>query len=74
MATTRLKALVGGILALAFLQVTFENVVVFLGATGQGSSGSVAAPYVLVGVPLLISLVLLCVLVGGAIWTEDVLR
>lgn len=74
MTNSRPKALVGVVLALALIQVTFENLVVFLGATGQGLSGALASPYVLAGIPLFISLVLLCVLVGAAIRSGDVMR
>jgi len=74
MASTRAKALVAFVVVLAFLQVAFEDIVVFLGATGGIPAGVTRSPAAMVAVPLLISTLLLVALVGGALLHTDTLR
>ena len=62
----------GGVIALAVLQIVYEDVLVFLGATGGGTP--VSSPYVLVGIPLVIFLLLAGLLYGWAILGSDSLR
>ncbi len=74
MTTTKTKALVVFVIFLAFLGIAFENVVVFLGSTGALPSSVSNYPYVLIVVPLVISLLLFVVLIGGAIRHAETLR
>ena len=74
MASTRLKALAGVVVALGLLQILFEDVVVFLGATGALPTGIAGSPFVMVAVPLAISVTLVLVLLGAALWHSDTLR
>lgn len=63
------RALVGVVLALAVVQVLFEDALVFVGATG-GDTGSIP-PVVYVAVPGAISLLLFVVLFGSALVASD---
>ena len=64
--------MVGAVVALALLQIVYEDVLVFLGATG--SPAFTNSPIVLVGIPLLIFVLLAGILFGWAILTDEGLR
>ena len=64
--------MVGAVVALALLQIVYEDVLVFLGATGGRAFTS--SPVLLVGVPLLIFVLLAGILFGWAILTDEGLR
>jgi len=68
----RATALVAAVVALAILQILYEDVLVFVGATG-GSLGT-TSPALLVAVPLAIFLALAGLLYGWAILSDDTLR
>ncbi|MFB6197127.1 MAG: hypothetical protein ABEI52_02505 [Halobacteriaceae archaeon] len=71
MVTSRTKALVGFIAFLALLQIIFEDLMVFLGSTGRIPDGTLNSPYVMIAIPLTISLTLILVLVGSAFLYSD---
>lgn len=64
--------LVGGVVVLALVQVVYEDLLFFAGATGAAPVTS--SPYVLVGVPLVLFLLLAGLLYGWAITTSETLR
>lgn len=64
--------MVGAVVALTLLQIVYEDVLVFLGATGGRTFTN--SPVVLVGVPLLIFVLLAGILLGWAILTDERLR
>ena len=74
MASRRAQALVATVALLAVAQVVYEDVLVFLGATGTAGQGVTLPPHVLVGVPLVLFLALAGTLLGWAILTSDSLR
>ena len=74
MASRRGKALVASVTLLAVAQIAYEDVLVFLGATGAAGPGVADSPYVLVGVPLVLFLALAGTLLGWAIATSETLR
>ena len=61
--------MVGAVVALALLQIVYEDVLVFLGATGGSTFTN--SPLVLVGVPLLIFVLMASILFGWAILTDE---
>jgi len=65
-------AMVAAVVALAVIQIAYEDVLVFLGATSGGSAS--LPPMVLVGVPLVLFVLLAGVLLGWAILTDEGLR
>lgn len=69
MASDRAKVLGGAVVALALVQVFVEDVLVFLGATG-GAPGSIP-PLVYVVIPAAISLLLVVVLLGWALFSAE---
>jgi hypothetical protein len=69
MANRRATAMVVTVVALAIVQIVYEDVLVFLGATGGRTFAD--SPFVLVGVPLLIFLLLASILFGWAILTDE---
>ena len=71
MASRRRKAFVSVVALLALAQIAYEDVLVFLGATGSGAS---LPTWVLVGVPLVLFLALAGTLLGWAILTSETLR
>lgn len=74
MASTRLGALAGVVVTLAALQLVYEEVLVFLGATGALPTGLRDSPFVMVAIPLFIAVALVVVLMGAAILEADTLR
>ena len=74
MASRRARALVGTVALLAVAQIVYEDVLVFLGATGTLDPATAASPSVLVGVPLALFLALSGTLLGWAILTSETLR
>lgn len=68
MASRPTKVLVAVVVALGIAQIFFEDAVVFLGATGRGGQ---VPPVVYIAVPAAISLLLVLVLIGGALWYAD---
>lgn len=74
MPSTRLTVLVGVVAVLAVLQIAYEEVLVFLGATGTLPPGLRDSPFVMVAVPLAIALALVAILFGAAILHADTLR
>lgn len=71
MPTRRLQAVAALVFALGLLQIFVEDVIVFFGATRTGSGGLLASRYFTMGVPLVISLLLVAILIGGAIVHAD---
>lgn len=74
MTTERMKAAVVFVAVMALLQIFFEDIMMFFAITRSGPPGLLNSPYVMVGVPLVISLSLLAVLVGGALIRSETLR
>lgn len=74
MASTRFRVLVGVVVSLAALQIVYEEVLVYLGATGALPPGLQDSPFVMVAVPLAIALALVGILFGAAILHADTLR
>ena len=74
MASRRAQAVVGTVALLAIAQIAFEDVLLFLGATGTAPPALLNSPYVLVGVPLALFLALAGTLLGWAILTSETLR
>ena len=74
MVSTRVKgiAIVVGFLGVS--QIFFEDLMVFLGATSSGPTGILNHPYVAIGFPLAVSLLLIVILIGGAIFYADDFR
>ena len=70
MAWTRIRTLAGLVVAVALLQVFFEDLVVFAGLTDGGG----APDWVFVAVPALLTSLLIVILIGGAIASDDTLR
>lgn len=68
MASLRAKALVGAVALLALAQVFVEDVLVFAGLTGRGST---VPPLVFVAVPGAIALLLVALLLGSALLASD---
>ena len=68
---TRRTLLVGVVVSLAIIQITFEDVLVFVAATGQATPGS---PRVFIGISLVLAVVLIVLTVGVGILTDDTLR
>jgi hypothetical protein len=68
---TRLRAVVAFVVVLGLAQILFEDLLLFLATAGGGVSGVLASPLVAIAVPLTIATLLLVVLVGGALWSED---
>ncbi len=71
MASTRTKGLIALIVAAAVFQVFFEDVFVFLGLTGSGDQ---PPEWVFLVVPSVLMGILIVVLIGGAIATDDTLQ
>jgi hypothetical protein len=63
---------VGGVLVITVIQIAYEDVLVYLGATGGPTP--VRSPFVLVAIPLLIFWLLAGLLFGWAILGSDTLR
>lgn len=74
MASVPPKAVVGLVVLLAAVQVAFENVVLFLGASDAGTDGVPGSPATVVAIPLVVSALLLVVLVGGTLVRAETLR
>lgn len=74
MPSKRLKMVGVFVVTMGFLQIFFEDVMMYFATTGTGPSAVVSSPYVMVGIPLLISVSLLAVLVGGALVSSEPLR
>lgn len=74
MASRRGTMLVAFVVVLAVVQIFVEDVLVFLGATGTDAPGFLNSPYVLVGVPMVLFLLIAGVLLGWAILSDDTLR
>lgn len=64
---TRLRVVLAATLALALVQLTYEEVLLFVATTGYGPDGLTARPVAL-AVPVAVALSLLLLLVGGALW------
>jgi len=74
MTTRRLKGVAVFVLCLALLQVFFEDLVMFVATTDTGGPDWLSSPLFLAGVPLLLSVALIAVLLGGALFYADTLR
>lgn len=74
MPSAGLKATGVFVAVLALAMILFEDLLVFIESTGAAPSGALDSPYVLVAIPLAISLSLLAVLVGGALLQAETLR
>lgn len=74
MTTRGLKAIAGFVVLMAVIQIFFEDIMMFFATTGSGPPAMMNSPYVMVGIPLAISLTLLLVLIGGALIKADTLR
>jgi len=74
MPSKRLKLVGAVVIAMGALQILFEDILMFFALTGTGPSAIVNSPYVLVGIPLAISVTLLGVLVGGALLSSEPFR
>lgn len=71
MVSTRTKGLIAFVIAAAVIQIFFEDLVVFIGLTGSGGQ---APDWVFLVVPSVLMGILIVVLIGGAIATDDTLR
>lgn len=74
MTSFRMKAVAVFVVAMALLQILFEDIMMFFATTRSGPPSIMNSPYVMVGIPLVISLSLLAVLIGGAIIHSETLR
>lgn len=74
MKRSRGTALVVFVVLIAIVQIAIEDVLVFLGATGTGGPAFLRSPYVMVGVPMVLFLLLAGTLLGWAILTSTSLR
>ena len=74
MVSRRGRVLVATVGLLAVAQIAYEDVLVFLGATGGAPPTVLDSPYVLVGVPLALFLAMAGILLGWAILTSKSLR
>lgn len=74
MSTRRGSMFVGVVLILALIQVGVVNTLLFVETTGTNQGGVLGSPFVLVGVPLGIFVVLAGLLFSWAILTADTLQ
>ncbi len=68
MSSRMLRVLVVVVAALAVVQIAFEELIVFLGATGALPPVLSDSPLVLVAIPFTIAVSLLVILLGAAFW------
>jgi len=74
MTSFRMKTVAVFVVAMALLQIFFEDIIMFFATTRSGPPLIMNSPYVMVGIPFAISLSLLAVLIGGAIIHSETLR
>ena len=74
MASRRLLALAGVVLALGMAQILYEEVLVFLEVTGSLPPGVLDSPFVMVAIPFTIAVALVLVLFGAALLDAETLR
>lgn len=74
MTSRRLKGLAAFVALLAFVQIFFEDVLIFIEATGVAPPGVLNSPLAFMAIPLIISALLVIVLIGSAILYAETLR
>lgn len=74
MTDRHLEAVVVFVAAMGLLQIFYEDIIMFFATTQSGPAGVLNSPYVMIGIPLVISSLLILVLVGGPIVRSNTLR
>ncbi|MEF8757539.1 MAG: hypothetical protein V5A33_04815 [Halobacteriales archaeon] len=74
MASRRLLALAGVVLALAIAMIVYEDILLFLEATGTLPAGFADSPFLLVAIPFTLAVTLVLVLFGAALLNAETLR
>lgn len=68
---TRLRVVLAVTVLLGLVQILYEEVVLFFATTRGDLPGILSERAVAVGVPLTIAALLLVLLLGGALWTDE---